>query len=132
MTAKTILDPGWARAKTSGFAMGTRLGDTVYVAGQVAIDGDGQVVGVGDMTAQSRQVFANVEAVLRQAGASMADVVKITAWVTDMSRYGEYAAVRAEIFPNADMASATVSSPILVKSDYLVEVETIAVVGCGR
>jgi 2-iminobutanoate/2-iminopropanoate deaminase len=131
MPGKIILDPGWPRVRTAGFAMGTQVGDTIYVAGQVAQDPDGNLVGPGDMIAQARQVFANIEAVLAVARASMKDVVKITTYVTDMSRYADYSAVRAEVFPNADIASATVAAPTLVRDGFLVEVETIAVVGAG-
>jgi enamine deaminase RidA (YjgF/YER057c/UK114 family) len=131
MAKKIVLNPGWPRAKNPGFAQATQVGDTIYVAGQVAQDPDGNLVGPNDMAAQSRQVFANIEAILAVAGATMSDVTKITAYVTDMSRYGEYSAVRAEVFPKAQMASATVASPTLVRSDFLVEVEAIAVVGCG-
>jgi len=131
MTGKIILDPGWPRAKKAGFAMGTQVGDTIYVAGQVAQDPDGKLVGAGDMKAQARQVFTNIGAVLAVAGASMKDVVKITTYVTDMSKYADYSAVRAEVFPKADIASATVASPTLVRDGFLVEVEAIAVIGAG-
>ena len=131
MPRKIILDPGWPRAKKAGFAQGTQIGDTIYVAGQVAQDPDGKLVGPGDMKAQARQVFANIEAVLAVAGASMKDVVKITTYVTDMSRYADYGAVRAEVFPDADIASATVAAPSLVRGGFLIEIETIAAVGAG-
>jgi 2-iminobutanoate/2-iminopropanoate deaminase len=131
MPRKIILDPGWPRVKKAGFAMGTQVGDTIYVAGQVAQDPDGALVGEGDMKAQARQVFANIEAVLAVAGATMKDVVKITTYVTDMSKYADYSAVRAEVFPQADIASATVAAPTLVREGFLVEVETIAVIGAG-
>jgi len=131
MPTKIILDPGWPRAKTAGFAMGTQVGDTIYVAGQVAQDPSGALVGPGDMKVQARQVFANIEAVLAVGGATMKDVVKITTYVTDMSRYADYSAVRAEVFSEADIASATVAAPTLVRDGFLVEVETIAVVGAG-
>lgn len=131
MAKKIVLDPGWPRAKNAGFAQATQVGDTIYVAGQVAQDPDGKLVGRGDMTAQTRQVFRNIEAILAVAGATMDDVTKITAYLTDMARYGEYGAVRAEVFPKGEMASATVAAPTLVRSDFLVEVEAIAVVGCG-
>ena len=131
MTKKQALNPAWPRAAKSGFAMGMRVGDTIYVSGQVSLDPEGRTVGVGDMTVQARQVFANIEAVLAEADATMADVVKITTYVTDMARYAEYNAVRAEVFPDALIASATVTSPRLVKPEYLVEVEAIAVIGAG-
>jgi len=131
MAQKIILDPGWPRAKKAGFAMGTQVGDTIYVAGQIAQDPDGKLVGAGDMTAQARQVFANIAEILAVAGATMKDVVKITTYVTDMSKYADYSAVRAEVFPGADIASATVAAPSLVRDGYLIEIETIAVVGAG-
>lgn len=132
MAKKIVLDPGWPRAKKAGFAQATQAGDTIYVAGQVAQDPDGKLVGPGDMAAQARQVFANIKAILAVAGATMDDVMKITAYVTDMSKYGDYNKVRAEVFPKGQMASATVASPSLVRDGFLVEVEAIAVVGAGR
>jgi reactive intermediate/imine deaminase len=131
MAKKIVLDPGWPRAKKSGFAMATQVGETIYVAGQVAQDPDGKLVGQGDMAVQARQVFANIRDILAVAGATMDDVVKITAYVTDMGRYGDYNAVRAEVFPKAQMASATIAAPTMVRDGFLVEVEAIAVVGCG-
>lgn len=131
MARKIILNPDWPRAKSSPFAMATQVGDTIYVAGQVAMDPDGKIVGSGDMTAQSRQVFDNIETILALAGASMTDVVKITTYLTDMSGYADFSVVRAEVFPDAKIASATVASPVLVNPACLVEVETIAVIGAG-
>lgn len=128
---KILLDPHAPRAKKPPFAMGVQIGDTVYVSGHVSQDENGNVVGEGDMTAQTRQVFANIEAVLAESNATMEDVVKITTYITDMSHYAEFNAVRAEVFPNAGMASATVAGVELVLPEYLVEVETIAVIGSG-
>ena len=131
MMKKILLDPHAPRAKKPPFAMGVQIGDTVYVSGHVPQDENGNVVGEGDMTAQTRQVFANIEAVLAESNATMEDVVKITTYITDMSHYAEFNAVRAEVFPNAGMASATVAGVELVLPEYLVEVETIAVIGSG-
>ncbi len=108
-----------------------QVGETLYVSGQIAQDADGQIVGVGDMVAQARQVFANIDAVLKEAGSSFKDVVKITCYVSDMRYYADYSKVRAELFPDADIASATVISPGFVNPDALIEIETIAVVGSG-
>lgn len=131
MTQKILLDPHAPRAKKAPFSMGVQVGDTIYVSGHVSQDADGNVVGEGDMAAQTRQVFASIEAVLAEAGATMEDVVKITTYITDMTRYAEFSAVRAEVFPNAGMASATVAGTELVRPEFLVEVETIAVKGSG-
>ena len=131
MTKKILLDPLAPRAKPVPFSMGVKVGDTIYVSGHVAQDANGEVVGKGDMAAQTRQVFANIEAVLAEAGATLEDVVKITTYITNMSAYAAFSAVRAELFPNAGMASATVAGAVLVSDDFMVEVEAIAVKGSG-
>ena len=131
MTGKTLLDPHSTRAKKPPFAMGVHVGDTIYVSGHVAQDKDGNVVGKDDMAAQTRHVFLSIQEVLAEAGATLKDVVKITTYITDMERYSEFSAVRSEFFSDAGMASATVACSGLVRPEFLVEVETIAVKGCG-
>lgn len=129
MPERVELNPQWPWANSVRIAQGVRVGNTVYVSGQIAYDPHGNVVGRDDMGAQARQVFENIRAVLAEAGASMDDVVKITAFITDMSLYADYAAARAEAFPNNVPASATVTTPVLVNPDLLVEVDAVAEIG---
>ena len=129
MNKRTYLNPGWKWSQGASFSQGIRVGDTIYVAGMAALDAEGKIVGPGDMKAQARKTFENIGAVLAEAGATLADVVKITAYVTDMSKYSEYAQVRAEVFSSNPPTSATVSTPKLVSPELLVEVEAIAYVG---
>ncbi|MEM7253708.1 MAG: RidA family protein [Pseudomonadota bacterium] len=131
MATKKLLNPDWPRVGSAPFAQAVQVGDTVYVSGQVAQDPDGKLVGAGDMAAQANQIIDNIAVILALAGATLDDVVKITTYVTDMSKYGDYARVRAERFPDAALASATVSSPELVQPGFLIEIEAIAVVGAG-
>ncbi len=119
--------PDWPWASKFRIAQGVRVGNTIYVSGQVAYDRNGNLVGNGDMKTQAEQTFRNVEEVLQAAGGTMRDVVKITAWLTDMDRYAEYAEARAAAFPDLPPASASVSSPRLVNPDLLVEIEAVAV-----
>ena len=126
MTGRTHLNPGWERAKTASFSQGVRVGNTIYVSGMTARDADGKVVGPGDMKAQARKTFDNIAAVLAEAGATLDDVVKITAYVTDMSKYAGYSQARAEAFTGNLPASATVATPALASPELLVEVEAIA------
>ena len=128
MPERIELNPDWPWAKDFRIAQGVQVGDTVYVSGQVGFDREGNIVGGDDMKAQAQQVFENIQAVLAEAGATMDDVVKILAFLTDMSRYADYAAARAEAFPNTIPASATVATPVLVNPDLLVEVEAVAVI----
>ena len=131
MPQKKLINPPSPRAGTPPFAQGVQVGETLYVSGQIAQDIDGKIVGVGDMVAQAHQVFSNIERVLKEAGSSFGDVVKITCYVSDMRHYADYSKVRAKVFPDADIASATVISPGFVNPDALIEIETIAVVGSG-
>ena len=107
------------------------MGQTVYVSGTVAWDPDGNIVGPGDMLAQSRQAFANLAEILAEAGASMDDVVKITAFLTDIDRYAEYSQARSEAFTGNMPASTAVTSPKLLRDGLLVEIEAVAEIGSG-
>jgi enamine deaminase RidA (YjgF/YER057c/UK114 family) len=104
---------------------GTR---TIYVSGQLARDRHGQVVGTGDMRAQIRQVGENLKAALEAAGASLADLVKTTTFVTDIDEFFKHVDVRMEYFGAALPTSTTVEVRRLAHPDLLVEVEGIAVV----
>jgi enamine deaminase RidA (YjgF/YER057c/UK114 family) len=125
------IDPGWAWTRKLNISAGVKLGDTVYTSGTVAFDSEGNVIGEGDVYAQSKQVFKNIEEVLAAAGATMADVVKITTFLTDISGYGEFGRARTEAFPAGVPASAAYATPALIKPELLVEVEAIAVIGSG-
>lgn len=113
--------------KPRGFSPATRVGDLVFVSGQVSVDADGNVVGQGDPTAQSEQVFRNVEAALAAAGASLDDVTKITCFMVNGEDYPAYADVRNRYFPENGPASSTVMISALVRPEFLLEIEAIAV-----
>ena len=88
MTQRKAHNPAWPWTKDFRISQAVQVGDTIYVSGQGPLDSEGDLVGTGDMAAQSRQVFANIRAVLAEAGATMDDVVKITSFITDTGRYG--------------------------------------------
>lgn len=124
------LDPGWAWTRKFNLSAGVKVGDTVYTSGLVAFDSDGNIVG-DDVYTQSVQTFKNIEEVLSTAGATMADVIKINTFLTDISKYGEFGRARTESFPAGVPASAAYATPALVMPALLVEVEAIAIVGSG-
>ncbi len=131
MAKRIELKPPWPWAEKFPIVQGIRLGERIYVSGQIAFDPEGNVTGEGDMGAQARQVFENIRAVLAEAGAAMDDMVKITGYLTDMSRYAEYSAARAAAFPNKIPASTTIATPALALPEMLVEVEAVAEIGSG-
>ena len=101
---------------------------TVYIAGQIALDKDGKVVGEGDMKAQAEQVFKNLEAALAAAGAKFTDVVKMNTYVTDMDKAPAVREVRARYFGNTTPASTLVQVVKLARPEFLLEIEVIAAV----
>jgi enamine deaminase RidA (YjgF/YER057c/UK114 family) len=98
----------------------------IFVAGQLARDRDGNIVGKGDMRAQIRQVGENLRTALAAAGATLNDLVKTTTFVTDIDEFFRHADVRMEYFGPALPTSTTVEVRRLAHPDLLVEVEAIA------
>ena len=99
---------------------------TIFIAGQLARDRHGNVVGKGDMRAQIRQVGENLKVALAAAGATLNDLVKTTTYVTDIDEFLQHVDVRMEYF-GALPTSTTVEVRRLAHPDFMVEVEAIAV-----
>ena len=127
MPKKVLINPASSHQNKPTISTGVLVEGTLYISGQIARNKDGRIVDIGDMAAQARQAFSNIERVLGEVEASFEDVVKITCYISDMRYYADYSKVRSEIFPNADIASATVVSPGFVDPDALIEIEAIAV-----
>jgi 2-iminobutanoate/2-iminopropanoate deaminase len=111
-------------------ATGTR---TIFVAGQVALDRDGTLVGPGDIAAQTRQVHENLSLALTSAGATWADVAKATTFLVSEDLIDDFRTVREEIFARlfpsgAYPAHSLVVARRLVRPEFLIETELIAVV----
>jgi len=101
----------------------------VYIAGQIALDKEGKVVGAGDMKAQAEQVFKNLDAALTAAGAKFSDVVKMNTYVTDMDKAADVREVRAKYFKDATPASTLVQVVRLARPEFMLEIEVVAAVG---
>jgi enamine deaminase RidA (YjgF/YER057c/UK114 family) len=100
----------------------------LFISGQIAIDESGRVVGKDDAAAQTDLVLRNMERLLAAHNASMADVVKITVYVTDMKYLDEIAPIRMKYFPTDGPASAIVEVSRLAFPDLKVEIEAVAAV----
>jgi len=105
-----------------------RSGRTVYLAGQVPLDRNGALVGAGDLAAQTRQVFENMKAALSSAGASYADVVDMTTYLTDVSQIDAYRKVRDQYMSAPLPAASLVEVKSLFRKDVMIEVSAVAVV----
>jgi enamine deaminase RidA (YjgF/YER057c/UK114 family) len=128
---RSLIDLDWSWPRRYNISVGRRVGRDVYLSGLVAFDGDGVLVGEGDVYLQSLQIFRNIDQALASVGGNLSDVVRITTYLTDMTRYVEFARARAEIFPHGSPASTAVATPALVMPQLLVEVEATAILAGG-
>jgi len=113
----------------SHYTHGVRFGDLVFVSGCVGIDADGNIA--ADVATQARQALQNIRRVLAEAGASLADVCKVTVYLTDIDDRPKINPVREELFGDARPASTLVEISRLARPDAKVEIEAIAVLS-GR
>ena len=104
-----------------------RNGNILHLAGQVALDLQGNLVGKGDIAAQAEQVFANLKAVVEAAGGAMGHIAKITIYTTNLAYRPTIADVRARHFPSDPPASTFLVISSLAEPGFLLEVEAIAV-----
>ncbi len=113
-------------AANPAFSPGVRVGEFLFISGQVAQDGNGNTVGVGDCAAQTRQVMSRIQTIVQAAGATLQDVVKITTFLINIDDYPAFSQVRSATFPTSPPASSTVIVAGLVRPEFLVEVEVVA------
>src|SRR5262245_47772413 len=109
-------------------AQGYRVGDLLLISGQAAIDRNGEIVGVGNFDAQAVQVFANLQRVLQAGGSSLANVIKVTIFLRDMSNFPKIVELRGRYFTPPYPADTIVEVTSLYSPDALIEIEAIAVV----
>ena len=100
-------------------------GRMLFVAGQVALDAEGRLVGPADAGAQARQVLINLQRIIESAGASMADVARTTVYLTRLEDRGPVAEVRAEFFPPPPPANTLLVVASLAQPEFLVEIDAI-------
>lgn len=112
-------------------ADGVQVGDTIYLSGQVSVSNDGETIGAGDAAVQLRQAYSNVATVLASFGATMADIVDETLFVTDIAGFLANAdalfGIRSEMFGGEPQISQTlVEVSRLGSADWLLEIKCIA------
>ncbi len=108
----------------------TSGGTTLWIAGQVATNTAGDVVGVGDFEAQARQVFENLRIALEAGGATFDNVVKMTTLIVDFDRavLPSLFAIRSDYVDEMSPATTLIGVQALARPEYMLEIEAIAVV----
>jgi 2-iminobutanoate/2-iminopropanoate deaminase len=107
-------------------------GRVLHLAGQVGVDEDWNLIGPGDMEAQSRQVLLNLKAILNNVGGEMNDIVSVIVYVTEMEPLMAVHEVRKEFFSEPYPASTLVQVAALVKPEFLIEISAVAVIPEAR
>ncbi|HEY7109280.1 MAG TPA: RidA family protein [Nitrososphaeraceae archaeon] len=114
--------------KEYGYSQAVKVGDTIYISGQVSHDDKGKVVGHGDMESQMRTAYSNIKNILSQYGATMENLVEETLYVTDMdSAFAAAVKCRKEIFNgNPNIASTIVQIQCLAFPELMIEIKCTA------
>ena len=110
---------------TYPYSPGTKAGNMIYTAGQVAWDNTGKVIAINDIRAQTKQTLSNVVSVLKEGGADINDVVKCNVYLKNMSDFQIMNEEFAKVFPINPPARTTVQTP-MAEPEMLVEIEAIA------
>jgi enamine deaminase RidA (YjgF/YER057c/UK114 family) len=129
-----LLPKGMARRVANGRVLYSQVavvesGRLAFVAGQLARDADGNVVGKGDMAAQIRQVCANIRVALESVGATPDNLIKTTTYVTDLDAFFAAVDTRTDFFGVEPPTSTTIQVSRLSHPDFLVEIEVVAALG---
>lgn len=115
-----------------GFSRAVRVGRFVMVSGTTATDEEGQPVGVGDVTAQTEYTIQKIERALREAGATLADVVRTRIYVINADDWEAIGRVHGKYFGEIRPANTLVEISKIVGDEYLVEIEVDAILPLGR
>jgi enamine deaminase RidA (YjgF/YER057c/UK114 family) len=131
--AVTYLNPPSSTPPAGMYSHVARMaaGELAFIAGQVAVDGSGACVGVGDVAAQVNQVFANIGDILKDLGADFEQVVQLTTYLTSADAIPAFMSARATLFPKLFPGGTYPPNTLLVidrlvKPEFLVEVAVIA------
>jgi 2-iminobutanoate/2-iminopropanoate deaminase len=125
--AHQIILTDQAPAPIGPYSQAVKAGNTVYVSGQIPLDASGQLVGEGDVAAQTQQVLKNLTAVLAAAGLSLTDVVKCSIFVRDLNHFGTINSIYGTFFSEATAPARETVEVSRLPRDVEVEISCIAV-----
>jgi enamine deaminase RidA (YjgF/YER057c/UK114 family) len=126
MSQRQNIASGTTWEAIAGYSRAVKLGNSVHVSGTTATDENGNVVGLDDPYAQTVYIIQKIERALKQAGATLEDVVRTRIYVTDASRWEPVARAHGEFFKDIRPANTLVEVSALIGDGYLVEIEADA------
>ncbi len=127
MSKRINISSGAKWEELIGYSRAVRIGNTIEVTGTVAVDSSGNVVGKGNAYEQTKFVLQKIEQVLKQAGATMSDVVRTRMFVTDIRRWEEFGKAHKEFFGTIKPCTSMIEISKLIDTNYLIEIEATAI-----
>jgi enamine deaminase RidA (YjgF/YER057c/UK114 family) len=127
MSGRTNSSSGAVWEDIVGYSRAVKTGNQIEISGTVAADENGHAVGRDDAYQQTIFILRKIEMILKEAGASLNDVVRTRMFVTDISRFGEFAKAHAEVFSTIKPCTSMIEIKALVSPEFLIEIEVTAV-----
>ncbi|MGZ5134057.1 MAG: RidA family protein [Flavitalea sp.] len=128
MSTRTNYSSGVVWEDVVGYSRAVKVGNVIEVSGTVAADENGSVIGRDDAYQQTVVVLQKIEKALKNAGASMKNVVRTRMFVTDISRFEEYAKAHGEVFSEIKPCTSIYEIKSLVSPEFLIEIEATAII----
>jgi len=110
-----------------GYSRAVRIGNQIEISGTTSVEGD-TVIGKGDLFHQTFFIFQKIEKILREAGATMNDIVRTRMYVTDIGKWEEAGKAHAEFFKDIKPATSLIEVSRLIGPDLLIEIEVTAII----
>jgi len=123
------INPPGVHTPQANYSHVTRVGDTLYISGQLPLDEGGALIGPGDAEAQAEQCYRNIRRIVEHFGGTLDDVVKITQFITDIAYRPLVGRARDRVLGTPGPASTLVAISALAVPEALIEIEAIAVLG---
>lgn len=128
MNQRRNISSGTKWEEIVGYSRAVRIGNIVEVAGTTAVDEDGNIIGLNNPYTQTKFILGKIEKALKEAGASLNDVIKTRMFVTDISGWEAIGKAHGEFFRDIKPAATMVEVQSLIRPELLVEIEVTAVV----
>ena len=126
ITKRILISSGTEWEKKVGYSRAVRIGNLIEVAGTTAVDGE-EIVGKGNLYAQTKFIFQKIEKALKEAGGSLNDVVRTRMYVTDISGWEQAGKAHGEVFKDIRPATTMIEVKALIHPDLLIEIEATTI-----